>query len=315
MLSFLASLVILGGLLTVGLRFLKLDIPNERSVHSFPVPRSGGLAIVIGGWLGWTLVPNFPLVLFLCALGLLVLSWLDDQYHLPILPRIVVQAFIVTFFLSSVLSVWVMFPIALLALIWMTNLYNFMDGSDGLAGGMAIVGFGCYAIAAKFAGDQTFFLLSSSIVAATIPFLMLNFHPAKMFMGDVGSIPLGFLSGALGYLGWEQGHWPLWYPILVFAPFIMDATATLIKRIIAGEKFWLPHKRHYYQRFLLMGAGHRNTFWAEFTLMVACGGSAIAGLLFPVSVQYFLLMSWIVVFTFLAITIDRRWRKFAHEAT
>ena len=80
LLSFLASLVIWGGLSAVKLRFLKLDTPNERSIHPFPIPRSGRLAIIMGGWLGWTSIPSFPLVLFLYTLGLSMLSWLDDKF-------------------------------------------------------------------------------------------------------------------------------------------------------------------------------------------------------------------------------------------
>lgn len=313
--SFLASLLVLGGLLTVGRRFLRLDIPNERSVHAIPVPRSGGLAILLGGWFGWALLPNFPRLLFLCSVALMLLSWIDDKYRLPVLPRLIVQAMVIAFYISSTHSSFVFLPIILVALIWVTNLYNFMDGSDGLAGGMTILGFGFYAAAAKLAGDQSFFLLSSCISVSAVPFLVLNFHPAKIFMGDVGSIPLGFLAGALGFMGWQRGLWPLWYPLLVFAPFIMDASLTLIKRIIAREKFWLPHRSHYYQRFLLMGAGHRNTFLFEFILMLACGSSAIVGLFLPESAQYFLLMSWVVICAFLVMIVDRRWKRFANEAS
>jgi UDP-N-acetylmuramyl pentapeptide phosphotransferase/UDP-N-acetylglucosamine-1-phosphate transferase len=313
--SFLASLLVLGGLLTVGRRYLKLDIPNQRSLHAVSVPRSGGMAIIIGSWLGWSFLPNFPRLLFFCSLGLLCLSWLDDKYHLPVFPRLIVQALVIAFFLSSTTSSSLPLSILLFALIWITNLYNFMDGSDGLAGGMTIIGFGAYALAAGLAGNPTFSMLNLCIAMGAIPFLVLNFHPAKIFMGDVGSIPLGFLAGALGFTGWQQGIWPLWYPLLVFAPFIADTSITLLKRIVARQKFWLPHRGHYYQRFLVMGAGHRNTFFVEFMLMMAGGCSAVAGLFLPESVQYLLLMSWVVIYIFLAMAVDRRWKRFSNEAT
>ena len=307
--------MVLGGLLTIGRRFLRLDIPNQRSVHANPIPRSGGLAIVVGSWSGWTFLPTFPHVVFLCSLGLVLLSWLDDKYGLPVLPRLIVQAMVIAFFVSSSLNSFVWLPIILVALVWVTNLYNFMDGSDGLAGGMTILGFGFYAATAKLAGDQAFFLLSLCVSVGAIPFLVLNFHPAKIFMGDVGSIPLGFLAGALGLMGWQQEVWPMWYPFLVFAPFIVDASVTLLKRIISREKFWLPHRSHYYQRFLLMGAGHRYTFLVEFMLMLACGCCAVAGVFLPEKAQYWMLASWIVIYAILAIIVDRRWRKFSHEFT
>lgn len=306
--------MVLGGLLTAGLRFLRLDIPSERTVHAKPIPRSGGLAIILGSWFGWTLLPDFPSLLFLCSLGLLLLSWFDDKYRLPVLPRLVVQTTTIAIFLSGSLSYMVLFPILLVVLVWVTNLYNFMDGSDGLAGGMTILGFGFYAAAAKMAGDQSFFLLNLCISVSAIPFLVLNFHPAKIFMGDVGSIPLGFFAGVLGYLGWKRGLWPMWYPFLAFAPFVVDASVTLIKRVIAREKFWLPHRSHYYQRFLLMGAGHRNTFLVESMLMLACGFSAITGLFLPEKAQYLLLISWTMIYAALALIVDRRWKRFSHEA-
>ena len=114
-----------------------------------------------------------------------------------------------------------------LATMWVTNLYNFMDGSDGLAGGMALFGFGAYALSAWLAGDAVFVVVAASIAAASAAFLVFNFPPAKVFMGDAGSIPLGFLAAALGILGWRAGHWPLWFPVLVFSPFIIDASGNV----------------------------------------------------------------------------------------
>ena len=94
-------------------------------------------------------------------------------------------------------------------------------------------------------------------------------------MGDAGSIPLGFLSAALGILGWRAGHWPLWFPLLVFSPFVVDASLTLARRVLRGERFWQAHRSHYYQRLVQLGWGHRNTALAEYALMAACGGLAL----------------------------------------
>ena len=164
-----------------------------------------------------------------------------------------------------------------LATMWVTNLYNFMDGSDGLAGGMALFGFGAYALAAWLAGDAVFVVVAASIAAAAAAFLVFNFPPAKVFMGDAGSIPLGFLAAALGILGWRAGHWPLWFPVLVFSPFIIDASVTLARRLLRGERVWRAHRSHYYQRLVQLGWGHRNTALAEYALMAGCGAARALG--------------------------------------
>ena len=312
-LGFIASSLTLGGLLTVWRKYLRLDAPNERSLHSRPIPRGGGAGIMAGTWVGWAFLPEFPRILFFCSFGLLWLSWHDDKYHLPVVFRLIIQSCFVTLFVASELNASPLSVLAILAIVWSANLYNFMDGSDGLAGAMAIVGFACYAVAADHAGDRTFSSLNVCIAISAIPFLVVNYSPAKIFMGDAGSVPLGFLSGALGALGWEKGLWPFWFPLLVFAPFSADTSITLIKRIMAGEKFWLPHRKHYYQRISLMGAGHRKTFFVELILMVSCGASALIALAMPQSSQHLLLAAWIVVFAILAVFVDHRWKRHTDE--
>jgi UDP-N-acetylmuramyl pentapeptide phosphotransferase/UDP-N-acetylglucosamine-1-phosphate transferase len=94
---------------------------------------------------------------------------------------------------------------------------------------------------------------------AAAVFLKANFHPARIFLGDVGSVPLGFLAGALGALGVYRDLVPVWFPFVVFAPFFVDATVTLLRRMLRGERFWQAHREHYYQRLVQMGWGHRRT--------------------------------------------------------
>ena len=313
--SFVLSGFILAALLSLGLRFLPLDIPNARSVHTLTIPRSGGVAILGGAWAGWIMLPDFPASLFWCSLGLSVVSLLDDKFRLPVVPRLLVQIALIAAFLLAGPSDAMFFPVVLLALVWGTNLYNFMDGADGIAGGMTLIGFTCYGLAAWFAGDHVFAVLCFCVAVSAAPFLAFNFHPAKIFMGDVGSVPLGFLAGALGYVGWHSKIWPLWYPVLVFSPFIVDASVTLLKRLVAREKFWLPHKSHYYQRYLLMGAGHRRTSLVEFALMLGCGVSAWVALFLHPLGQQLLLVAWLFTYAALAIFVDTRWRKFSNASS
>lgn len=141
-------------------------------------------------------------------------------------------------------------------------------------------------------------------------FLYYNFHPAKVFMGDAGSIPLGFLAAAFGVLGWQLGYWTIWFPVLVFSPFIVDATATLLLRLRRGEKLSQAHRSHYYQRLILSGLGHQSTAILEYILMFAAGASALWGLGQDATVQANLLAGWAGIYLAVSMWIDKRWSKY-----
>ncbi|MGH8746214.1 MAG: glycosyl transferase, partial [Burkholderiales bacterium] len=141
-------------------------------------------------------------------------------------------------------------------------------------------------------------------------FLVRNFPPARIFMGDVGSVPLGFLAGALGLIGWNDGVWPLWFPLLVFAPFVCDATLTLLKRLARGERVWQAHREHYYQRLVRMGFGHRGTALIEYAVMLGCGAASVYACNRGTGVQVAVLAGTIVVLVAIALWIDLRWARF-----
>ena len=158
---------------------------------------------------------------------------------------------------------------------WMVNLYNFMDGMDGFAGGMAVIGFTTLAALCVGGGAAPLVTASLIVAAASLGFLLFNFPPAKIFMGDVGSSLLGFLA-AVGMLWAERAaSVPLWIPVLVFSPFIVDASVTLVRRTLAGEKPWQSHRGHFYQRLVLLGWGHRKTVVRGYVLMLLCAVSAV----------------------------------------
>jgi len=290
--------------------WLPLDRPNERSLHATPTPRIGGLGIIAGVVLAFALLGAEPLLALLVAL-LAAVSFIDDRSHLPIAMRFAAHILAAVVFTAVALSnlplIWQ--AAAVLAVVWLINLYNFMDGSDGLAGGMALFGFGAYALAAWLAGDMVFTIVAASIAGAAAAFLAFNFPPARVFMGDAGSIPLGFLSAALGLLGWRAGYWPLWFPVLVFSPFIVDASLTLARRALRGEPFWRAHRSHYYQRLVQLGWGHRKTALAEYALMAACGAAALWALGQPPEAQWMALAAAALVYLALAALIDAAWRK------
>lgn len=290
---------------------LALAHPNERSLHRQPVPASGGLAIALGVGVGWTLLgeaslwPLGGLALLLCAL-----SFVDDLRGLPAWLRLLLHglaaAALIGFMAPDLPMAWQIVLGA--AVIWMTNLYNFMDGADGLAGGMAVAGFGAYALAAGMAGDAGLAGACWVIAAAAAAFLVYNFHPARLFMGDAGSIPLGFLAAGLGVLGWQRGDWPAWLPPLVFSPFLADASVTLVKRGLRREPVWRAHRQHYYQRLVRLGLGHGGLAALEYGHMLGAALLALwlvrhpawAGMLLP---------AWLTGLALAMYGVDRLWAQ------
>jgi UDP-N-acetylmuramyl pentapeptide phosphotransferase/UDP-N-acetylglucosamine-1-phosphate transferase len=302
-------------------RRLMLDQPNERSLHHQPVPRSGGLAIAAGVAAGVLFADGHGFAsgmgLALCIAGALAaVSLADDIYTLPTLLRLVVQLAAAGAFLAIEVGAGdpVFYAVLVLAIAWYANLYNFMDGSDGLAGGMAVIGFGAYAWGALQSGQGALAAASASIAGAAFAFLLVNFHPARLFMGDVGSVPLGFLAGALGVLGWRTGAWPLWFPLLVFAPFVCDATLTLLRRLLRGERVWIAHKEHYYQRLVRMGFGHRGVAWVEYVVMILCAAVALLARDAAEALQFAALGGAAAALAVAAVWVDLRWRRFLASA-
>jgi len=257
--------------------------------------------------------PHTLLPFILGALALAAISLLDDFKNLPVSLRLLAHVAVAIgclLFLPGLSGGGLV--LATFAIVWMTNLYNFMDGSDGLAGGMAVIGFGALAVAAWFAGAPELALFCAAIAAAALAFLRFNFPPAQLFMGDTGSIPLGFLAAALAVYGVLQNYWPVLFPLMVFSPFIIDASVSLIKRGVRGEKVWRAHREHYYQRLVRMGWSHRQLALAAFALMFACAFSGLGLIMLP-AYSSLLTALWIVGFTLIFLTIDWRWYHLKHE--
>jgi len=293
-------------------RYLAVDEPNQRSLHSIPVPRIGGIAIVIAALGAWSQLPEMSQLLIVLTAALAGISYVDDWKGLSVAVRlashVVAAGWVVVSGLAGE-SAWL--TAALIAcVVWMTNAYNFMDGADGLAGGMAIFGFSAYAVAASSANAELLAAMSFILATATTGFLIFNFPPAKVFMGDAGSISLGFLAAVLGLSGWSLGAWSPWFPVLVFAPFLVDASLTLLRRILRRDRFWEAHRDHYYQRLIRMGWSHRRTALAEYALMAGVAASAVAGLRLDAAGQAWLLAAWAMVFAGMALAIDSHWRRF-----
>ena len=309
--AFAVSLASLWILLSPPVRRLLLDRPNPRSLHERPVPRSGGIAIFAGVAAGAAFVPHGLAATLAAAGALAAVSLVDDVLPLPTLVRLAAHlgAAAAVLLLNTGVTDPVALVLLLLAIAWSTNLYNFMDGSDGLAGGMALIGFGAYALAAHQSGHAALAGLSAGIAVASAAFLLVNFPPARIFMGDVGSVPLGFLAGALGVVGWREGAWPLWFPMLVFAPFACDATLTLLKRLLRRERVWQAHREHYYQRLVRMGFGHRGTALIEYAAMAGCAATGLLVRAASPELQLGAVGAATIVLIAIALWIAARWAR------
>lgn len=314
--AFAVSLACLWLLLSPRGRRMLLDRPNQRSLHRQPVPRSGGIAIAAGTAAGLALAPAVPITAFAIAAVLAALSLADDLRALPTLLRLAAHVAAAGALLAIEVGTGapLLFLALLLALAWFANLYNFMDGADGLAGGMAVIGFGACAWAAQQAGHAALAASGAILAASSLAFLLFNFHPARLFMGDAGSVPLGFLAGALGVLGWRDGAWPLWFPVLAFAPFVGDATLTLARRLARRERIWQAHREHYYQRLARMGFGHRGTAWIEYGAMAFCAALALLARDAAPAAQFGALALAALALGALAVWIDLRWARGPRDA-
>lgn len=298
-------------------RFHILDVPNERSLHAQPTPRTGGIAIVVASLLSaaayaWQSAAIWPV----WALGVAVvimgfISYADDRYGVGVTWRLLVHTIAAVWYvwgLAAFLSLatgWLELAFAAMFLVWTINLYNFMDGMDGFAGGMGIFGFGTLATLGWAADNPSFVALNIMVAAATAGFLIFNFPPARIFMGDVGSTVLGFLAGAFALWGVWGGIMSLPVALLAFSVFVVDATVTLARRALRGENVLKAHRSHFYQRAVQLGFSHRQVVLVEYGLMLATALTAIGIRQGPLTAQWSAVAVWGVIYGLAMVSITR----------
>ena len=273
-----ASAVITRQLIVNSHRFSKMDIPNERSSHITPTPRGGGIAFVAASIIGFLLLLlNNALIgtelLALCCAGAIVAiaGHLDDRQKISgATLRLIFHALG-----AIILIVGIGFPsqislfdrtvntgvigsiLGVLYLVWLLNLFNFMDGTDGIAASEAI--FVCVAGAIlnfHVLSDINFSATAIILASCTFGFLLYNWSPAKIFMGDVGSGYLGIAIGGLSLMAAKQQHELLWVWIILLAVFVSDATITLIRRLLRKQKPHVAHRSHAYQHLAIRFNSH-----------------------------------------------------------
>jgi UDP-N-acetylmuramyl pentapeptide phosphotransferase/UDP-N-acetylglucosamine-1-phosphate transferase len=265
-----------------------LDCPNERSSHQVPTPRGGGIAVIGSTLLAWVVfarTESMPSGVFGIVLGAVLLaavSWFDDLRGLSPIVRLLAQAAAVAvgilvlpgprdlFYLAAIGLVW----------IWWINLFNFMDGIDGLAGTeAAAIGAGLLLFAGVGAGaDPALRTLAAAVTGAAIGFLVWNWSPARIFLGDIGSVPLGYVLGFLLLDLAARGRWTI--AVILPLYFLADATITLVRRLLRGERVWQAHREHFYQHAVRRGLGHaavvKRVIAADLVL-IGCGWAAENG--------------------------------------
>lgn len=263
----------------------QVDLPNERSMHTGSVPRGGGLVIsvlVVTALLAAAVLSS-QTQLYLAFAALLfcwsLLCWWDDRTNLPTGLRFGVQ---ITLAVTAVMAFgWItqvqdvslgMFGAAMtvIGILWMSNLYNFMDGIDGIAASQAIVAALSFTCWFFFLNNPVMALVCLVAAAASYGFILWNWQPAKIFMGDVASVTLGAFFAITMILAASRHHIPILSLLMIFGVFILDTTTTLAIRLLKRERFWEAHRQHLYQRFVQLGFSHQTvTLWC-LVLMIIC---------------------------------------------
>jgi len=285
-------------------------MPNERSLHRSPVPRTGGIAI----WAGWLLAAafaGFPAFWIVPLAAVLAVSLIDDWRGLPAGVRLAVHiaaalAAVASYGDTTTAAGWAVVVLEAVVVVWMANLYNFMDGSDGLAGTMGVIGFGAFALAAAMAGIEGLATLAAALAVCCAAFLVFNVPPARLFMGDVGAVGLGFMAAVIGRHGIAVGAWDWLLPPLVFLPFILDATVTLVRRWRRGAPLGTAHREHFYQRSILTTGSHARTLAIYASWMGLCATIAIVAMRWIEPAGGWVLLVMAIAFGVHCLAIDRR---------
>jgi len=300
---FALVIVVISALMTkLVLRHLTIyDVPNERSSHTQITPKGGGIAIVAAFLAGILLIHVFgdntpiysPYFLGFFAASFLVtaLSFSDDLRPVSFRIRLGghVLAILVAMWAGIVIDVtflpffgevhwgWGAYPLTLLWILGLTNAYNFMDGLDGLAAATAVIAALFLAIITFQQGSHFIYLTSLVLAAASLGFLFFNWSPAKVFMGDVGSIFLGFAFATMAVIAarYDHSHTSLFVVPLLLFHFIFDTLFTFCRRLLAGEHVFMAHRSHLYQLLNRMGYSHRQVVLLYSVMAISQGVGAV----------------------------------------
>ena len=247
-----------------------LDIPNERSSHHIPIPRGGGVAIVLTfilsiTWLSWSqlLEPSIAYTLIGGGIMVAAIGYCDDVYSSKARTRILIHC-LATIWALYWLGGWKInssllgYILAFIGILWCINLYNFMDGIDGLAGSEGMFVSVASGIVLFWAGAHHLAGVLWLLACAIAGFTLWNWPPAKIFLGDAGSGFLGYIFAVIGLYTINKGLLPVSFWWIILAIFTCDATFTLVYRAYQGKQWYMAHREHAYQHLITYGATHKQ---------------------------------------------------------
>ena len=277
LLGSLASYSLLSFLLRKNSSILVPDRPNTRSLHSQVVPKGGGLVIIVStaSLIGiyqamYQSITVIPVLIALLVGCIAVLGWFDDRHNLRIRSRIIVQIAIacaMVYLLAPFQGInitgyrleqpdWLLSIALVVWIVWMTNLFNFMDGIDGLVATQSTIAAIVLAFWFHQVGALDLVLLNLTLSGALVGFSVLNWRPARVFLGDIGSLTLGIYFAVMGIIGWSVHHLPVEAFVLLYGVMLCDSSVTLTMRIVRRERWWAAHSSHFYQRLVGLGYNH-----------------------------------------------------------
>jgi len=314
MIAVLASAAVTGAVRHFALRWGMLDVPGPRSSHTRPTPRGGGLGFVLvfyGAVISFFCIFPAERALWTALLGGLLVAgvgWWDDRRSLSSWLRLGLYCLAVLWavlWLGGLPRLSVGFrtlPLGALGYVlsWSAtlaflNIYNFMDGIDGLAAGEGLTTCLAAGCLLALAADWPLAIACWVLAAGLTGFLPWNWHPARIFMGDVGSNFLGFTFCVLAIASENRGSLPALMWVILLGVFVVDGGATFLRRLLRREPLWVAHKTHAYQQAVQRGYNHAQVTGAVLLINAALGALAALAWLFPVALVPALLGSWAVL--------------------
>jgi UDP-N-acetylmuramyl pentapeptide phosphotransferase/UDP-N-acetylglucosamine-1-phosphate transferase len=286
----LVALLIAAATVAAGMVYARwrglLDIPGRRRLHRTPTPRGGGVGIVLAALVvvlipatrgAWGLTPALGRAWLIGTLLVAMVGFVDDHRHLPAWPRLLAHlaaALLLAIALGTPTS-FAAVPLlwragVLLATVWSINLHNFMDGSNGLLALQAMFTLAAIAALTSAGGAPGLALAALALAAATLGFLPFNFPRARVFMGDVGSGALGFLIAAVALAAIVRGALGIAEAAVVVSAFAVDASCTMLSRLLSGRRWYRPHREHLYQWIARVSHSHVRaaSFYAAWNLLL-----------------------------------------------
>ncbi len=308
-----------------------IDIPNERSSHEIATPRGGGVSLaciticsILLGYIFDLLAQDDFLALFFSLTAVASIGWLDDKGDISSYWRFIIYSIAALWSLcwvgvlenirlgDLIIDISFSFSIIItwLGIVWLTNLYNFMDGTDGLAAMQAILASSLGFILLLLQKEQGYALICLCLASASAGFIYWNWPTAKIFMGDIGSCMIGAFFAIFSIITDKSDIMPVSLWCMLLSLFICDATFTLIKRIIFGEKWYQAHKIHAYQLLVQMGMSHK-TLLLNFILinLVIIWPATFFAWLYP-HLAVYLVFTLVCILFFLWLLIQLKYRAF-----